>query len=805
MRDLLADVRYGLRSLRRTPLFTSVAVLILALGIGGNTALFTMIYAVLLRPHFPDAARLVTIFASRPDSVLNFPVSIPDFLDVQRQSRSFERLAAYDTLTMNLRSGDKPVALNVAAVTPQFHDVLGVPPAIGRSFTADEDQPGKSHVAIVSHHLWVRESAALGATVVLNGNPYTVVGVMPEDYGFPNRQDVWIPLEPAQTDLTLRGVRTRTVIGRVKPGVAVSQARAELVGIGAALEKAYPLTNGSYGLTAVPLQEAAVAETRPLLFVLLGAVGFVLLIVCANIANLLMARGSGRRREVAIRNALGAGRRRVIRQLLTESGLLALLGGLVGLFPAFGGIELMCQAGERLIPTTRLGANIFPDAGDARLAMGVIVAALGLSIVTGILFGLAPALRISRADIGLALRGRGADSGDREQSRTRGLLVVVEVALSLILLAGAGLLLRSFTLLRSARPGFDPSNVLTMSVSLPRQQYATPAARTGFYKQTLERVQTLPGVRAGAAVTFLPIANNLVRAFYVGGRPLPKPADRPFASHRVITPDYFTALGIPLRQGRFFTWQDNADNPDVVIVNQSFARVHFPNQDPIGRQIRNSTAGAPWRTIVGVVADAREVSLRADPTPAFYYPLAQDNQTDLSLAIKTAGNPRALIRAVTREIRNLDADLTVAAAQTMDEALAATLARDQLAAVLLAAFAVLALLVTAIGLYGVVAYGVTQRTVEIGIRMALGAGTRDVLRLVLGSGMSLVFAGLAVGIAGAVGLTRLLDGFLYGTSATDPVILGAVTVLLIIVALAANLVPARRAAVIDPVIALRGE
>jgi len=799
---LLRDLRFAVRQLRRTPAFAVAAIGCLALGIGANTAIFSAVDGVLLRPlPFPESERLVTVWGYHA-SIGRESASLPDFLDWRRDSRSFTGMTARANTQFNLTGAGEPEVVRGALVTANYFQVLGSPIPLGRGFRDDEERRGAARVAVLSHGFWRREfggsADAVGRQIMLGGVPYTIVGVGARGLSVPREVDVWTPLT---TDTTLgRRNDFLEVVGRLAPGVDMSQAREELGTVARRLEQEYPGSNSGWGVDLVGLQERIVGEIRPALLVFMGAVGLVLLIACANVANLMLARVAAREREVTIRAALGASRRRLLRQLLTESVVLSLAGGALGLGLAVWGVRAL----QALEPGT------IPRVDEIAVNGSALAFALGLSVLTGLLFGVAPAVRLMGYDLrgGLAEGGRGA-AGRRSAGRTRSLLVLAEVALAGVLLVGAALLLTSFVRLQRVDPGFTPGGILTARVTLPRARYDDPARQTAFADALLERARSLPGVRSAALTSDAPLGDGPPYwAFAVAGVEPPPPEVVQDAVVFRTTPDYFRTFAIPLVDGRLYQTSDRGDAAPVALVSEALARRYWPDRTPLGARI---TFGDPadstsvWMTVVGVVGDVRQEGPAAAAYPQIYVPLAQVSGRSLLIALRTSGDPLALTPALKRAIAGIDPSLAVGRVATMDERVAAALARPRVNALLLGGFAVTALVLAALGIYGVIAYGVAQRTRELGIRMALGARSDDVLRLVLRQGMAPVLAGLALGLGGAAVGSRVLRGLLFGVGGTDPVTYAGVAGFLAAVALLASYLPARRAALADPVAALRND
>jgi putative ABC transport system permease protein len=816
MQTLWQDLRYGARMLLKNSGFTLIAVITLALGIGANTAIFSVVNAVLLRPlPYDQPGQLVALWESnarRPEG--RNAISYPNFFDWRAQSKLFERMASYYTNDMAFTGVATPVNLRSAVVSPELFATLGVKPLLGRWFVAEEEKPG-IRAAIINHGLWRRQFGGdpniVGRALALNGKQFNVVGVMPAGFQFPIEAEpveVWVtssidgektdPKEPAQNEQ--RGAHFLGAVGRLKPGVTIEQAQAELNVIGANLEKQYPDSNTRRGVILIPYHNYLVDDYSEGLWLILGAVGCVLLIACANVANLLLARATARYKEIAVRAALGAGRWRVIRQLLTESLLLSLGGGLLGLMLAWWGTAALVK----LIPED------VPRLAEINLDRWVFGFTLLISVVTGVAFGLAPALQASKVELTEAMkegvRGAGGSGG---RGRLRGALVVAEIAIALVVLIGAGLLLQTFRRLQQEPLGFDTRNILTARVELPDARYPKPELAAAFYQDLLERVRALPGVEAVSAVVPLPLSGGgMTISFDIEGRNIPK-GERPSSHFRAISLDYFDVMKIPLLAGRAFTERDNEQSPSVLIVNETFAKRHFPNENPIGKHVKPgiSFEGEPvWREIVGVVKDVKHrQSLSRDYEPEYYMPHAQMPMGGMNLVVRTTNDPRSLARILQQEVQSLDRDIPVYRVRTLEQYLGVAVAQPKFNALLLSLFAGLALLLTAIGLYGVMAYSVIQRAQEIGIRIALGARTGDVLRMVLRQGLKLTALGLLIGLAAAYALTRYMRSLLFGVEATDPLTFSGVALLLIAVALAACWIPARRATKVDPMIALRSE
>ncbi|HXO20254.1 MAG TPA: ABC transporter permease [Thermoanaerobaculia bacterium] len=808
METLWNDVRFALRNLRSAPATTGAALLALALGIGANTAIFSVVNGVLIEPlPYDQPERLILVWEANPSAGFpRFSVSPPNFTDWKEQSRSFGQLAAMDTDQVTLTGRGEPEVLKAARVSAGFWEALRQRPAVGRAFRPEEDRPANRHVVVLSDGLFRRrfgsDSRIVGQGLLLDGESYTVVGIAPPRFDLPNKRDLWLPLA---LDLakTSRGGHYLVVLGRLRDGVSLDRARAELTGLAANLERQYPASNTGWGVRLVPLQEQATADIRPALQVLLAAVSAVLLIACLNVANLLLARLAARDREMAVRAALGAGRWRLARQLLTESVLLALLGGALGLILAFWGTRALVA----------LYADHIPRAEAIGIDGRVLAFTLGISLLTGLLFGLFPALHPpggggGRLNESLKEGGRAVAGGGRARL-ARQLLVLAEVALALVLLVGAGLLMKSFSRLRSIDPGFRPAGVLTMEIAPSELKLPDAARQTVFYRQLLERVRSLPGVQKAATAFPLPLGGNgFILTFSVAGRPEPPPNHEPSANVRIVSPDFFQALGVRLLKGRAFTEQDRPESVPVAVINHSMAEKIWPGEDPLGKRF---TFGNPqkkdvkWLTVVGVAADVRHAQLSKEPGMEAYWSQLQDPERTATLVVRAAAEPERLAAPIRREIQAMDRDLPVFQVRTMEEIVSESLAQSRFSTVLLGLFAGLALVLASLGVYAVVSYSVSQRTHEIGIRMALGAHRENVLALVIRQGMTVVLAGIVLGLGGAFLATRELAGLVYGVSTKDPATFASVTVVLAFVALAANYLPARRATRVDPLVALRQE
>ncbi len=803
METLLQDLRFGMRMLFQRPGFTAVIILALALGIGANTAIFSVVNAVLLRPlPYAEPERLVQVWEYRPRQNLNQQESsASEYAAWRDQNQVFEQMAAIDYGDYNLTGNQEPERVSGARVSASYFTLLGVKPAFGRTFAVEEDQPDRNNVVVLSHKLWQRRFAAdpniVNQTIMLDGQACTVAGVMPRGFVLPNDSDLAVPIALTAEQQTTVGNHYLLVLARLKPGVTIGQAQAEMTTIAGRLEQTYGKSNLGHGVVLVPLHEQVTGGVRPALLVLLGAVGCVLLIACANVANLLLARATARRKEIAIRTALGAGRMRIVRQLLTESLLLSVIGGALGLLLAMWGVDFLLS----------LDPDSIPRATEINLDVRVLAFTMGLSVLTGILFGLIPALQASRLELTESLKegDRGSTESFR-RNRTRSVLVVTEVALTLVLLVGAGLLIKSFARLREVNPGFNPSQLLTLQVTLPASKYTERTKVAGFYEQLWPRLQSLPGVEAVGATSVLPLTGDDASNFVtIEGRP-PLPAGEAMrAGRRIVNTDFFRAMNIPLKQGRAFANSDTADSLPVAVINETYARRFFPGEDPVGKRIRMGGDSSAWITIVGIVGDVKHNGLDRDARPENYFPAQQSPARSMIVVVRSKGDASALAAPVRAEVLAVDKDQPVGSVKTMDQLLAESLGRRRFNMLLLGVFAGVALVLAAVGLYGVMNYSVTQRTHEIGIRMALGASRGDVLKLIVGQGMTLTLIGVALGLFAAWGLTRLMSSLLFGVSTTDIMTYAGVALVIIAVAFIASFIPARRALRVDPMTALRYE
>ena len=800
--DLWQDFRFSLRSLLKRPGFTAIVLLALALGIGANTAIFSLVNAVILQPlPYPDPDRIVSVFGTR-NRGNSGSVGPTDFLDYRSQNKTFEQFAASGSsiLPMNLTGSGEPERLNTSAITGNYFDTFGVRPALGRGFSLENEKTGQDHVTVLSHAFWQTRFGGdpniVNKTINLDGKAYEVLGVLPAEVVLPQPAQLWVPLNfDADPEMKMRNARFLLGIGRLKEGVTLDQAQADTDLIAAQLEQQYPDSNTGWSLRLIPLREILVGGSRKMLFILFGAVGFVLLIACANVANLLLVRAAARQKEIAMRTALGAGRLRIIRQMITESLLLAIFGGALGALLAVAGVKLLVSLSEDSIPRT---ANVKIDAT-------VLAFTLLISLATGLLFGLAPAIRTMKENLVDALKdGVRGGSEATLKNRTRSLLVVFESAIAVMLLIGAGLLIRSLVALQNVDPGFDPNNVLTMRVDLPLQKYNTPEKTSNFFEQLETRVAGLPGVEAVGFITDLPLSGQSnAMPFAVEGRPAVA-SNTDFPDFRRVNQNYLSAMRIPLRHGRNFTDKEVLQSAKVIVVSQSFVESVFPNEEALGKRliIWSGIRNEPYE-IIGIVGDIRHQSLQGEPSATMYIPTLAPVR--VTLVIRTQGDPLNLVGGVRKEVNALDPDQPIAAVRPMTEWVAMSAAGARYRTTLLGLFALLAMILAATGIYGVMSYSVAQRTQEIGVRMALGARSTDVLKLVVRQGMIPALIGIVVGLAGALALTRVMSSLLFGVTERDPITFGVVAALLIVVAFIACFGPARRATRVDPLLALRCE
>ena len=805
MEATIQDLRYAMRMLAKKPGFTLVAIITLALGIGANTAIFSIVNAVLLRSlPFPKADRLV-VMVEKDREGSRMGAAYPNYQDWRAQAESFEAMAGFRSHVFNLTGVDKPMRLQGRTVSWNFFELLGVVPQVGRTFVEQDDQPGAAPAAIISHGVWQEkfggDPALVGAQIRLDGDSFTVAGVLPRDFELFRRVDIYVPLgqyirrQPAILD---RGNHFGlNVLAILKSGVSLEHGRSEMETLAAQLERQYPNTNSGNGVMVQPLDDWYAEDIRTALLVLFTAVWLVLMIACVNIANLLLVRTTERQKEIAVRLALGAGRARIVRQLLSESVLISLMGGLAGLL-----IGMWMKDG-----ILTLAPQDVPRLGEVRLDGSVLLFTFGVSVLTGVLFGLLPAWHASRGDLNTTLKEGGRTSGGSSREGIRKVLLVGEVGLSLVLLIGAGLMLRTVFELTRTNPGFTPEKLLTMRLSLARDAYDEPGRRL-FYDESLSRVQALPGVRSAALTLSLPIdGSNWNSVFIVGDQPVPPRAELPTSAFTPVSTEYFETMGVRLVNGRGFTAADTEKSASVTVINETLARRFWPNENPVGKRLKQGWPEneTPWREVVGVVSDVKLNGVDQETPLQAYLPLAQEPARDLALVVRTQGAPLLLAAAVEETVHAIDKDLPVFNIRSMDQLLDNGIARQQLTMVLLAGFAGVALLLAAVGIYGVISHSVSQRTHEIGIRMALGAQAGDVLKLVAGQGMGLAIVGVAIGVGASLVLTRLMSSLLFGVTPTDPLTFAAISVLLASVALLACYFPARRATKVDPMVALRYE
>ena len=819
MRTLVQDIRYGVRSLIRTPGFSAVALIVLALGIAANTAIFTIVNALLLRPlPYPDSDQIMMLWETNPRfqiGVDTLPVTAGNFMDWREQNSVFDYVSALGVGHWNLTGGDGPERISGASVSPNFFRLMGVEPKLGREFRDEEENPGAGKVLVISHALWQRRFAGeldvIGKTMTLDAESYTVIGVAPEGFQFPranempyfvgvsNQTDLWRPMTLGDDFVNKKRANHQLcVIARLKSGITREQAQTEMTAITERLEQSYPESNQGIGARVVPLNEQVVGNIRVALLVLMGAVALVLLIACANVANLLLARSSARQKEIAIRTALGASRGRVVRQLLTEALLLSTTSAIAGTLLSLWGIKAILS----------LSRQNLPRAYEIGVDVQVLGFTVGIALLTSVLFGLTPALQASKINLSEWLKeGSHGSSGGQRSNHVRGMLVIAEVALSLVLLIGAGLMIKSLAGLLSVDPGFEPHNALTMQIALLGSKYPIANQQNAFFQEVTHRVETLPGVESVGLISSAPLSGGVYAGgFSIQGKVSPE-SDDLVADRRMISQQYFNALGIPIINGRGFSERDDQSSQGVAIVSETWARRYLPGEDPIDKRIklggRDSTR--PWLSIVGIAGDVRDTSLESDARPCVYLPYPQFPSSGMTLVVRAAFDPKVLISAIRDQVWAVDKDQPVTDVKTMDQYVSDSVSRRRFNALLLTTFASLALILASVGIYGVMAYSVSQRVHEIGIRVALGAQSSDVIKLVIGRGIMLVLAGVAIGLGGALALTRVMTSLLYGVSAADPMTFAVVSVLLVAVALLASYIPARRATKVDPMIALRCE
>jgi putative ABC transport system permease protein len=804
METIFKDIRYGIRSLGKHPAFTAIAVITLALGIGANTAIFSVVNAVLLKPlPFNDPDRIVWVWDTQPQ-LATAPTSLPEYLGWKEQNRSFEHLAAYLGGNSFIDAGDGSTDTPIGIVTPELFSIFRVSPILGRTFTNEETLPGRFRVAVLSHSMWQNRFGSdpnvLSRTVQVNGKVYAIIGVMPAGFSYPDRAELWrpLPIDPAEMD---PGPHYLQVVGRLKPEVTLNQAQADMSVIAARLSEQYKEKNAGHGVKLERLANVVVGDIGLALYVLLGAVGFVLLIACANLANLMLARVGARQKEIAVRTALGASRLRIVRQLLIESVMLALGGGVIGLLLAFWAVSWVVS----------LSADTIPRVREISIDPRVAAFTLLVSVVTGVLFGLAPAIQVSRSDLTDALKESGRTTAGLRRNRLRNALVVSEVALSLVLLVGAGLMIRSFARLNQVDPGFQPAPVLTIGVAFLTTKYPEDEQVAQVFSQILEGAAATPGVVSAGAISDLPLSgSNTTDSFIIEGRPPIAKEAEPSTGYRVVTPRYFESMGIPLLSGRDFAPTDTRKSPNVVVINNAFARRHFAGENPLGHRLKLQGQERDPLLIVGVVGDVRGIGLDEQPMPEVFVPFLQDPlsktyQRSITIVARSKSDAGAIAGPLRAAVTSVDRSLPVWSLKPMTGYMHDSLARRRFNLILLTVFSCVALALAAVGIYGVISYGVTQRTQEMGIRMALGAKPRDVLQLVVRQAMVLALGGVGIGLLASWALTRLMKGLLYSVSVTDPMTFLAIALLMTLIALVACLIPARRATKVDPLVALRYE
>ena len=815
MSGVIQDFQYAVRQVRKSPGFAAIAVITLALGIGANTSIFSVVNAVLLRSlPFSDAGRLVRVWHTPPQSsfpgISVFSISPANFLDWQSQNHVFSSMAIYGFGGFTLTGGDKAEQVTASRVSAAFFSTLGARPMLGRLFSAQEDEPGHSNVVILSHRFWQDHFGSnrdiVGRDITLDGTKYLVAGVMPPSFRFPDFAQVWTPMAWTDQEKTVRGNHNYLAVARLKPGVDLKQAQAEMNTISSRLEQQYPADDKGWGALLRPLQADLVSDVRPALLVLLGAVGFILLIACVNVTNLSLARIFSRHKEIAIRTAMGASSARIIRQIVVESVLLALAGGALGLAYAHFGVRLIMA----------FLADKLPASMEANLDLKVLAFTAAVSVLTGVVAGILPALHLSRANVNQALKqGLGRTGSDSGGNRTRSVLVVVEVALSLVLLIGAGLMIRSFQTLRTVNPGFDARGVLTMTAGISRGKFSTANEQISFFERTLERIRALPSVTAAGVIDDVPLGGGgSHQPIAVEGRAIVPMAEQPEVDVRRISAGYLSALQIPVLRGRDFDSSDVAGRPSTILISASLAKQFWPEEDPIGKHITLTFFPGVVREIVGVVGDVKGDGLDQTRAPAtLYMPLdqlappqgEQWRSSSMTLLVRSSSSPEAMVSAVTNAIREIDSTIPVTNVQTMEDLVTTSLSSERFSLLLLGAFALLALILAAIGIYSVLSYSVRRRVQEIGIRLALGASLSDVLRMVIFEGLRPTLLGVLIGIAGAFTLARVMSNLIYGVKPTDPLTFVSVAFLLGVVALGASIIPAYRAAKVDPLVALRYE
>ena len=809
MESLSRNVRYALRNLRKRPVFSLIVVFTLALGIGANTAIFSVVDAVLLAPlPYGDPDKLVVVWAkNEKQNLTQQPISYPNIVDLKQANHVFEHLSAVRGELFSLTDRDEPERVTGVRVSTNILTLLGVTPALGRNFLPEEEQPAKAAVALLSHRLWQGRYAGdprlIGQAIIIDGKSYTVIGILPAwltqpgmTLGNLSDPDVWIPVVPAANEQN-RNFANMRIVARLKLGVTPAKAQAEVDTLAARLEKQYPDSNTNVRFGVVGLREQLTGRVSKALWILLGVVGCVLLIACANVANLLLARAASRQSEIAVRNALGATRPQLIRELLTECVVLSLTAGLLGLLLAYLGVTLM----------TSLSSGGIPRANEIGISRDVLLFTLLVSLLTGLAFGTVPAFQSSRSHLTEDLKeAKKGASGSVRHRRSLNALVVIEIALALVLVAGAGLMMRSFRSVLGIDPGFDPHNVLTFSAALPLATYKDQQQHVQFFERALAKIQALPGVQAAAGTFRVPVTGFATAIFTVQGKPVPT-GQAPMADYRAITVGYFRAIGIRLLKGRDFTERDNADAPDAVIVNEELARRSWPGEDPIGKRLQVGTELTRWRQVVGVVGNARLSGLEAKVDPAIYVPFPQNSWPNALrnsfIVLRTTTDPESLVPAIRRELRSVDPTFPITQIRTMDQIVGDSLSQRRFNTTLLALFAFVAVALAAVGIYGVMSYAVSQRTREMGIRMALGAEQSDITKLVTSNGARLAALGITIGVVAAAISSRLISSLLFGVTATDPMTFVFTALLLSAVTLLASYIPSRRAAGTDPIAALR--
>lgn len=797
MSILMQDLRYALRVLLKNRSFTIVALIVLTLGIGANSAIFSFVNAILLRAlPYSESDRLVRIYSTSPGKeIRTFTSSYPDFLDWKNNNQSFVDMAAWARGSATLTGTDNPERFDTALITPGFFNVLGVNPELGRAFTPEDDRDGSNKVVLISNGVWQRRFGSdpniIGKQFTLEGTSYQIIGVMPADFHFLFPADVWMAMSLNGANLQDRGRHFLSVMGRLKPGVSLRQAQLDLQNLAAGIEKEYPKTNQGWGNNAVLLYDELTGGIRGPLWVLFAAALLVLLIACLNVANLQLIRAASRSREIAMRMAIGATRGRLLRQLLTESVVLSVIGGLLGLLLAIGGISLL----KSLMPPSRI-----PRLNEVGLDGSVVLFTIGIALLTGVIFGLSPAFRALRPDVNEALKEGSRSNTGGTSNRLRSLLVVSEIALALMLTIFAGLVIQTFKNLVNIDPGFNTENVVTMQLSLHPSRYAGPPQIKDFYQRTLENIEAQPGVVAAGATNNLPLTGGGgYTKIYIEGKPDTKPQEV-MTGIQIATPDYFRAMGVPFLAGRDFTPQEES----VLIINDSTAKKFWPGENPLGKRVRFQPE-ADWTTVVGVVADMKALGLTSQPRIEMFLPLGQDTFRAGFVIVRTNASAEAMVPSLRAAVLAIDKNMAIFNVKTLEKVVSDSIAQPRFNMVLLAIFAGLALVLAAVGIYGVMSYSVTQRTQELGVRMALGAQRRDIFSLVLKQGIILALVGVGIGIAGAIGLSKVLGSVLYGISATDPVTFISVAVIMIAVALLACFFPARKATKVDPLTAMRYE